>query len=82
MNESGATSEVLRYMVWPGQALAYKIGELTILELRAKAEKRLGQRFDLRAFHDAILEEGHLPLDMLRPRMEAWIDAQDKKRAL
>jgi len=73
---------VLRYMVWPGQALAYKIGELTILELRAKAEKRLGQRFDLRAFHDAILEEGHLPLDMLRPRMEAWIDAQDKKRAL
>ena len=82
MNESGATSEVLRYMVWPGQALAYKIGELTILELRAKAVKRLGQRFDLRAFHDAILEEGHLPLDMLRPRMEAWIDAQDKKRAL
>ena len=82
MGEGGATSEVLRYMVWPGQALAYKIGELTILELRAKAVKRLGQRFDLRAFHDAILEEGHLPLDMLRPRMEAWIDAQDKKRAL
>jgi uncharacterized protein (DUF885 family) len=82
MSEGGATSEVLRYMVWPGQALGYKIGELTILELRAKAEKRLGQRFDLRAFHDAILEEGHLPLDMLRPRMEAWIDAQDKKRAL
>jgi len=82
MSESGATSEVLRYMVWPGQALAYKIGELTILELRAKAEKRLGQRFDIRAFHDAFLEEGHLPLDMLRPRMEAWIDAQDKKRAL
>ena len=80
MNEAGATSEVLRYMVWPGQALAYKIGELTILELRAKAEKRLGQRFDIRAFHDAILEEGHLPLDMLRQRMDAWIDAQDKRR--
>jgi len=82
MGEAGANSEVLRYMVWPGQALAYKIGELTILELRAKAEKRLGQRFDLRAFHDAILEEGHLPLDMLRPRMEAWIDEQDKRRRL
>jgi len=80
MGEAGANSEVLRYMVWPGQALAYKIGELTILELRAKAEKRLGQRFDLRAFHDAILEQGHLPLDMLRPRMDAWIDEQDRRR--
>jgi uncharacterized protein (DUF885 family) len=73
---------VLRYMVWPGQALGYKIGELTILELRAKAEKRLGKRFDLRAFHDAILEEGPLPLSMLRQRMEAWLDAQDRKRSL
>jgi uncharacterized protein (DUF885 family) len=82
MSEGAATAEVLRYMVWPGQALAYKIGELAILELRAKAEKRLGQRFDIRAFHDAILEEGHLPLSMLRPRMEAWIDEQDKRRRL
>jgi len=82
MTEAGAAGEVLRYMVWPGQALAYKIGELTILDLRAKAEKRLGKRFDLRAFHDAILEEGHLPLSVLRNRMEAWIDAQDKKRSL
>lgn len=80
--EGGSTSEVLRYMVWPGQALGYKIGELTILDLRAMAEKRLGKRFDLRAFHDAILEEGHLPLSMLRQRMEVWIDAQDKKRNL
>jgi uncharacterized protein (DUF885 family) len=82
MTEAGATGEVLRYMVWPGQALAYKIGELTILELRAKAEKRLGKRFDLRAFHDAILEEGHLPLHMLRQRLDAWTDDQDKKRSL
>jgi uncharacterized protein (DUF885 family) len=81
-SQGGATNEVLRYMVWPGQALGYKIGELTILELRAKAEKRLGQRFDLRAFHDAILEEGPLPLSMLKQRMEAWIDAQDRKRSL
>jgi len=81
-SEAGATSEVLRYMAWPGQALGYKLGELTILELRAKAEKRLGARFDIRAFHDAILEEGHLPLSMLRLRMDAWIDAQDKRRGL
>jgi uncharacterized protein (DUF885 family) len=80
--EGGATGEVLRYMTWPGQALAYKIGELTILELRAKAEKRLGKRFDIRAFHDAILEEGHVPLDMLRQRIDAWIDEQDKRRSL
>jgi uncharacterized protein (DUF885 family) len=74
--EGGATVEVLRYMAWPGQALGYKIGELTILDLRAKAEQRLGARFDLRAFHDAILAEGHLPLSMLRGRMEAWLEMQ------
>ena len=76
--EGFATVEVLRYMAWPGQALGYKIGELTILALRAKAEQRLGARFDLRAFHDAILEEGHLPISMLRQRMEAWIETQGK----
>jgi uncharacterized protein (DUF885 family) len=78
-SEGGSTSEVLRYMAWPGQALSYKIGELAILELRAKAAKRLGGRLDLRAFHDALLEEGHLPLSMLRQRMEAWIEAQAKR---
>jgi uncharacterized protein (DUF885 family) len=82
LSEGAATGEVLRYMAWPGQALGYKIGELTILDLRAKAEQRLGKRFDLRAFHDAMLEEGHLPLDMLRQRMDAWIDAQDRKPGL
>ena len=82
LTEGGATAEVLRYMVWPGQALGYKIGELEILELRAKAEKRLGARFDLRAFHDAVLEEGPLPLSMLRQRIEGWIDEQGKKRSL
>jgi uncharacterized protein (DUF885 family) len=81
-NEGGATSEVLRYMAWPGQALGYKIGELTLLELRAKAEKRLGQRFDIRGFHQAVLEEGHLSLSTLERRIEEWIDAQDKKRSL
>ena len=77
--EDDATREVLRYMAWPGQALGYKIGELAILELRAKAEKRLGERFDLRAFHSALLEEGPLPLSMLRQRMDAWMDAQGKR---
>jgi uncharacterized protein (DUF885 family) len=76
--EGFATSEVLRYMVWPGQALGYKIGELTILALRVEAERRLGARLDLRAFHDTLLEEGHMPMSMLRQRMDAWIDTQDK----
>ena len=76
--EGNAITEVLRYMAWPAQALGYKIGELTILELRADAEKRLGAHFDLRAFHDAVLEEGHLPMSMLHERMDAWIQAHDK----
>jgi uncharacterized protein (DUF885 family) len=78
--ESVATNEVLRYMAWPGQALGYKLGELTILELRAKAEKRLGARFDPRALHDALLGEGHMPMNMLRQRMDAWIDAQSMQQ--
>ena len=75
----GATSEVIRYMAWPGQALGYKIGELTILEIRAQAEQRLGARFDVRAFHDAFLAEGHLPLSLARARMAAWVEEQVKK---
>lgn len=75
-SEGGANAEVIRYMAWPGQALGYKIGELAIRDIRAKAEQRLGPRFDIRAFHDAILEEGHLPLSMLRARMESWIETQ------
>ena len=79
LSEEGATAEVLRYMAWPGQALGYKIGELTILDLRAQAERRLGPRFDIRAFHDAILGEGHLPLGMLKERIEAWTQTQERK---
>ena len=77
--EANATAEVLRYMAWPGQALGYKIGELTILDIRARAERRLGPRFDIRAFHDAFLAEGHLPLSMARERMDAWVEEQLKK---
>jgi uncharacterized protein (DUF885 family) len=76
--EGNATVEVLRYMAWPGQALGYKIGELAILDLRATAERRLGARFDLRAFHDTVLAEGHLPISMLRQRLDAWIESMAK----
>lgn len=61
---AGATNQALRYVVWPGQALSYKIGEIPIVDLRAEAEKRLGARFDVRAFHDAVLAEGHTPLSL------------------
>ena len=68
-----ATSEVERYMANPGQACAYKIGELTILDLRNAARSKLGAKFDLREFHDVILEESHMPLALLRERVNAWI---------
>ncbi len=74
--EGGATTEVLRYMAWPGQALGYKIGELTILDIRREAEQRLGTRFDIRAFHDTFLAEGHMPLGLARERMRAWMERE------
>ena len=66
-----------RYISWPGQALAYKIGELRILQLRKEASERLGDKFDLRAFHDALLAGGAMPIDVLEKRMRTWITAQD-----
>ena len=57
----------------PGQALAYKIGQLKISAIRARAEKTLGNKFDLRAFHDEILKDGALPLDLLEAKMDSWI---------
>lgn len=68
-----------RYMAWPGQALAYKIGQLKILELRARAQKQLGDKFSLAAFHDQILKEGALPLSVLEAQIQHWIDSGGDK---
>jgi uncharacterized protein (DUF885 family) len=70
------TVEVDRYIVWPGQALAYKLGQLKIRELRTVAEKQLGTKFDERKFHDAVLENGAVPLNVLESHMKQWIDQQ------
>ena len=73
-------TEVDRYISWPGQALAYKMGELTIWELRAKAEKELGDDFDIRTFHDAILTGGGLPLELLRARIDQYIEEKKAEK--
>ena len=70
-------TEVDRYISWPGQALAYKLGELTILRLRTEAETRLGPNFDERRFHDAILALGSVPLTVLEERMHAFIREEE-----
>jgi uncharacterized protein (DUF885 family) len=72
------TVEVDRYIVWPGQALAYKLGQLKIRELRARAETRQGAKFNVRAFHDAVLENGALPLNVLSTHMETWMEGTSK----
>jgi uncharacterized protein (DUF885 family) len=76
VNEVVAQSETDRYIAWPGQALAYKMGQLKIRELRERAKKQLGPRFDIKAFHDEILNGGALPLDMLEARVDGWLKGQ------
>ena len=76
LSQVNIESEIDRYIAWPGQALAYKIGELTIKGIRRDAETRLGDAFDVRAFHDALLADGAMPLSILKSRMTEWIDRQ------
>ena len=76
LSAANIEAEVNRYISWPGQALAYKMGELKIRELRSKATRELGSKFDLRAFHDVVLGQGAVPLDMLEAQVNRWIEAE------
>lgn len=76
MDDTNINTEVDRYIAWPAQALGYKAGQIKILDLRERARKELGNRFDLRAFHDAVLKDGALPLDVLDARISNWIASE------
>jgi uncharacterized protein (DUF885 family) len=75
-DEPDLQAEIDCYIAWPAQALTYKLGQLEILKLRERAEEALGSRYDIRAFHDRILDGGALPLDVLDTRVAAWIEKQ------
>ena len=76
MTEAEVTREIERYVVWPGQATAYKVGQLSMLRLRAMAENQLGDAFDIREFHEMILMNGAMPLEILEESVESWVEAQ------
>lgn len=79
LSAANIDAEVNRYISWPAQALGYKLGEIKIRELRARAEKALGAKFDLKGFHDAVLGQGAVPLDVLDAQIESWIAAEKAK---
>jgi uncharacterized protein (DUF885 family) len=81
VNDTVAQSETDRYIAWPGQALAYKMGQLTIRKLREQAKTQLGAKFDIKAFHDIVLNGGAMPLDLLQERVGRWIKEQGPKSA-
>jgi len=76
LSDQDVSAEVDRYIAWPAQALGYKMGQLKLLELRARAQKELGPKFDIRGFHDTVIDSGAVPLDVLEKRVNAWIAAQ------
>jgi uncharacterized protein (DUF885 family) len=80
VGETDVQAEVDRYIAWPAQALGYKVGQLRLLALRAKAQQALGDRFDLRAFHDQVLDSGALPLDLVEQRIDSWIAQQKTQK--
>jgi uncharacterized protein (DUF885 family) len=81
IDEVDVQSETDRYISIPGQALAYKVGQLKILELRDRAKAKLGAEFDVRRFHDTVLDAGALPLDVLEARVDAWISSEKSAAA-
>jgi uncharacterized protein (DUF885 family) len=81
LNDALAQTEADRYIAWPGQALAYKMGQLTIRKLREEAKSKLGDKFDIKKFHDELLNGGSMPLDLLQEKIHRWIETEGGKAA-
>ena len=81
LSEHNIVAEVDRYIGWPGQALAYKIGELEITRMRREAEQQLGDKFDVREFHDTVLRRGAIPLPLLQQQVDRWVESVNQADA-